>query len=536
MKNIQRYIQRVSLKLFNKFSRQKKLIIASGLFDSNWYLCQYPEVNEYKNDPLSHFLIKGVFENKSPHPLFHLGWYRSFYRLDIKTNPLIHFIRSSNTQYNNPNPFFDLLWYAENYMRELTPNAIEILKHYYKKGEVKDNQPSENFDPQFYRNTYPETSQYIHGLLAHYIWKGRVQKKLPFDLKGKKSHSLAISLHQVDLCRIELNHILFQYFNTEEKVKEFFASCERFPEDVPLFFLPDNYASYNADLKIFENKPLEAIRHFLIHGYEENRFYKDFYIEQYTSNFYKTQNASRNTLLKYKPSIRTCVLVHIFYADIYEELKSYIKNLSGFDYDIYFNLVENNWSLDLHKLIYSDFPGAKITVSQNIGRDIGGLLNLLSYIKDIQSYDAYLLIHSKKSPHVPEVLGTKWRKDLLESTIGSREIVLQNLYLMERTDAGLIGTGLWRHKSVDKNHEKYQYVLKMLEISEKNSYCDYLSGTMMWLNCKVLNYLYSKCKDVVFENGNGKPLEFHMDGQLAHAIERSFGNICKQLSLKMIFR
>lgn len=519
------------------FRRQYLKIISSyKLFDADWYLDRYPETRGFKGGPLNHFIKFGAFQDKAPHPLFDLKWYRNFYKLGRYVNPFFHFISNSKSLCYNPNPFLNTEWYAENYIRESSPKSFEVLKHYSDQGEKLHYLPGENFDPQFYAWAYPEARKFEYGLLAHYIHKGRVNKCLPFKLNSN-FHSLCTSLHQVNLEHIEIDDVLSEHFQTGEEIEEFFLSCSKLPQDVPLRFNPDNYARYNSDLTIFENRPVAAIWHFLTHGIEENRFYKDSYKEEYIDNFYRIRNISKEEILDYKPTLKSCVLVHIFYPDLYEELKSYIKNLGELLYDIYINLVENDWTLDLQRRILIDFPDAKVIISQNIGRDIGGFFNLLSYVKDISTYNAFVLVHSKKSPHIPESLSTKWRKDLLEAILGSREIVLQNAYLMEKYNTtGFIGAGQWRHKSIDKNSEKYNALMRILEISPANQHCDYVSGTMMWLNSKVVHYLFFSCKKLTFEDGNNKSLEFHMDGQLAHSIERAIGNICKQLSLKTIFR
>jgi hypothetical protein len=522
--------------LSRSLSKQKQLIKQCRLFNPEWYASQFPNPIDFNNDPLKHFLRKGVLEDKSPHPLFDLRWYRIFYKLKKNHNPVIHFVRNKRPDHK-PNAFFDIGWYAENYLNDSSLRSFEILDHYYTTGEKNHDRPSEDFDPEFYSNSYPGALNFKYGLLAHYILHGRVQKKFPFDPVGKKLHALCVALQQINLDNPIVDEPLSHYFNSAGQLRAFFSSCSSFPEDIPLRFNPVNYARYNSDLNVFENKALEAIRHFLVHGSKENRVYRDFNPEEYNHNFYsRWRQINKTRLLDYRPAIKTCVLVHIFYPELYGEIKKYLENLSGFSYDIYFNLVENNWTLDFHKLVQTDFPGARIIVSKNIGRDIGGFFNLLSYIRNVRSYTAFLLIHSKKSPHISELLSTKWRKDLLESTIGSREVVLQNMYLLQDPGTGVIGTSLWRHKSVDKNYEKYRQLLKILEISEENFHCDYLSGTIMWVNSKIVDYLYSKCKKIEFEDGNSRPLEFHMDGQFAHTVERIFGNICQQLSLKMIFR
>ncbi|HMG66450.1 MAG TPA: rhamnan synthesis F family protein [Chitinophagaceae bacterium] len=523
--------------LFWNSKAQLNLIKKSELFDFNWYQELYRDVPASDNGKIRHYIEKGVFEDRSPHPLFDTKWYRNFYGLGKRTNPFIHFILNSKTGDYNPNAFLNIKWYREIYFRQSDSGAVDLLNHFYLTGEKEYKWPSDRFDPHFYQRAHKEALVYPYGPLAHYIWHGRIKKYSPFESAAGKSHPLCVALHHVDSRNIILEDVLKDCFKTSQELKEYFVSSNRLPEDVPLRFQPESYTAFNSDLDYLKNKPLEAIRHFLKHGFKENRISAEFDVEEYTLRFYKIWNVQRNALLAHHPTIKTCVLVHIYYPELYDELRSYIMNLSGFDHDIYFNIVENSWSLALQKNIITDFPGAKIVISKNVGRDIGGFFTLLRYTGNVKNYGAYVLVHSKKSIHLSLSLADKWRKDLLQSILGSPEIILQNLYLLEKQPyVGLIGTSFWRHTSIDSNLKKYHQLMKILKIDKINQHCDYISGTMMWLKPEVIQYLYSKGQDLEFEEGNNKSIGFHIDGQWAHAIERAFGNICHQLSLKMLFR
>src|SRR5665811_1398970 len=44
----------------------RALIIASGFFDRDWYLAQYPDVKKDRADPALHYLLFGAFEGHNP--------------------------------------------------------------------------------------------------------------------------------------------------------------------------------------------------------------------------------------------------------------------------------------------------------------------------------------------------------------------------------------------------------------------------------------------------------------------------------------
>ena len=68
------------------------LIRRSGLFDSDWYLAQNPDVKQAKLNGMLHYLRHGGFEGRDPGPRFSSSNYFQIYE-DVKKagmNPLIH--------------------------------------------------------------------------------------------------------------------------------------------------------------------------------------------------------------------------------------------------------------------------------------------------------------------------------------------------------------------------------------------------------------------------------------------------------------
>jgi hypothetical protein len=76
--------------------RNVDMVRASGLFDTDWYVTEYPDVANSGVDPLEHYLRFGAWEGRDPSPTFRSDTYlRDHPELAAThTNPLVHFLRS----------------------------------------------------------------------------------------------------------------------------------------------------------------------------------------------------------------------------------------------------------------------------------------------------------------------------------------------------------------------------------------------------------------------------------------------------------
>jgi glycosyltransferase involved in cell wall biosynthesis len=71
-----------------------KIIRNSKIFDSDWYLKQYPDIAITGINPIKHFVRRGVFEGRNPSPKFHTNAYLEHYDdvAQVGINPLVHYI------------------------------------------------------------------------------------------------------------------------------------------------------------------------------------------------------------------------------------------------------------------------------------------------------------------------------------------------------------------------------------------------------------------------------------------------------------
>ncbi|OOF13752.1 hypothetical protein BZG84_15335 [Salinivibrio sp. PR932] len=97
---VRKFRQTPKRKRAEKLAQQKLLIELSSFFDKEWYLNQYPDVEQQGLDPIDHYLRFGAQEGRNPSPDFDTRWYLKTYPdvAESGLNPLIHFIKFGNRE------------------------------------------------------------------------------------------------------------------------------------------------------------------------------------------------------------------------------------------------------------------------------------------------------------------------------------------------------------------------------------------------------------------------------------------------------
>ena len=70
-------------------------------------------------------------------------------------------------------------------------------------------------------------------------------------------------------------------------------------------------------------------------------------------------------------------------------------------------------------------------------------------------------------------------------------------------------------------------MLKEFKIKPEAQYCKYIIGAMMFVRSQIMKTIYNHFCDQELEGGDDRDLSFHVDGQVAHAIERLIGNLVR---------
>lgn len=231
-----------------------------------------------------------------------------------------------------------------------------------------------------------------------------------------------------------------------------------------------------------------------------------------------------------------CCLVHVFYPDLWPELARYLGNFGKIPREVRINVVDRVADRDFLARIRSDAPDAHIRVSPNRGRDIGGFFRLMEEV-DFNRHDLICLIHTKRSPHMIAMGGQRWRRSLLRALLGSERQAAQNVKAMlDDPMIGIVGAREHRSTRLAANEELYNRLLDRLGLEGDLRRCEFVAGTMMMARSSVLECLFTTFSDMEFEDGDPLAARTHLDGQLAHAMERIIGNIARAQGLRFLWR
>ena len=159
------------------------ILQASGLFDTDWYLAQNPDVAEAGINSLLHYLHPGVQEGRDPNPLFDTDWYLA-QNPDVARagiNPLLHYLHPGVQEGRDPNPLFDTDWYlAQN--PDVAEAGINPLLHYLHPGAQEGRDPNPLFDTDWYLAQNPDVAEAEINPLLHYLCFGAQEGRDPNPL------------------------------------------------------------------------------------------------------------------------------------------------------------------------------------------------------------------------------------------------------------------------------------------------------------------------------------------------------------------
>ena len=111
------------------------------------------------------------------------------------------------------------------------------------------------------------------------------------------------------------------------------------------------------------------------------------------------------------------VHLHIYYNNLYEQLKQCIKNIEPYSFDLFVTMIEEDKGII--RDIRETFPDAKIQIVENRGYDIGPFIELINQV-NLDNYDYVVKLHTKRNMpkgsllHYFDVSGSKWRNYALD--------------------------------------------------------------------------------------------------------------------------
>ena len=308
------------------------------------------------------------------------------------------------------------------------------------------------------------------------------------------------------------------------------------PREIPIDFDAPEYIQLYPDLRwLTDQSPLEALRHYMRHGRWEPRLHT-----LRTDPAPPTEEMAALDIgvpdLLAQSARPLCVLAHVYYPELWEELSTYIGNLPQDSYDLYVNLVDDTFDPELLVAHSSDaFPSARVYVSENFGRDVGGHCQLLRNLR-MEDYRLFCLLHTKKSPHMGAGEVQRWRRKLIGPLMGSREYAAENIRtLLEDETIGQLGSAACRLYGDERQPGEIRPVARTDEHrggvgrgGVRLGYHDVSCGRRCCRGC-------SRWPETLRSRGAAnRPWKAMALG--AHAIERVFGAVVRDMNYRFEWR
>ena len=224
------------------------------------------------------------------------------------------------------------------------------------------------------------------------------------------------------------------------------------------------------------------------------------------------------------------VFLWLYELDLTDEFVSLLEPIKDL-ITLHLALCEDNINTNTINEFYYFFDDLNISIYPNQGADA---LSFLSDLNQIDDDAIFLKIHSKKSPWgIYEQCN--WRAILLDSLIGSRQKVIDNIKLLEDDNALLANEFFMLNNLEGKNASYIQLIIKNCNLTVYSKY--FAGGTMFYGHKKNLKPILNHLDYFYYELSKykGKVDDTHT-GTMPHALERLFGYIHQKYTYTQDFK
>jgi len=206
-------------------------------------------------------------------------------------------------------------------------------------------------------------------------------------------------------------------------------------------------------------------------------------------------------------------MCHLYHHYLWGEISDSIAKIKT-EKQLYVNLTNDRPSEQISKEIKNKFPDAKILVSPNQGKDIGGNLRLIGqWLEEGSPGELMILCHSKNK-------NDSWRRELFNAVSSNYAPFLFD----NNPSVGMAGHKNWvYHRGEDVNSRFYKNYCMKFGLNDTGM--DFVAGTMFAVRSSIFRDFFSKHNPVALANEleNGDVNE----PSKTHAWERLYGEVVK---------
>jgi len=218
---------------------------------------------------------------------------------------------------------------------------------------------------------------------------------------------------------------------------------------------------------------------------------------------------------------KIAVYLHLFYVDMADFFLSCLQRIP-FTFDLFISVCSDD-SNEKMKLIFQDLPNVSRCVAKKVpnrGRDLAPLV--LTFGRDLLSYDYALHLHSKKSSHDSR-MGEKWLRWLTDSLLYNGSYIANILARLQDDEtlgfvSAPIRPDLYSHYTWRNNKDVAETLLVAMNLDKAllGEELSFPAGSFFWFKPAALKSLFTSSLNL--EDFPEEPIP--VDGTAAHALER----------------
>lgn len=229
-----------------------------------------------------------------------------------------------------------------------------------------------------------------------------------------------------------------------------------------------------------------------------------------------------------RPPMRVAVHLHLHYSELSSE---FAERFSGAipEADL-FVTVTSDEGKRAAQAAFARAQCVTVEVVPNMGRDILPMLSIFNRYKVSQNYEVFGHFHGKKTVTTKAHVGPLWRKFLLDTLVGDRDIMTEILGLFSRErKLGLVFAEDRNSVGWTENRQLAEFILSRVKpTATMADFPIFPVGTMFWARPRVVEPL-ANAIDWIYDKMPAEPLED--DGTILHAIERIIPSLTEAVDL-----